>query len=70
VAPLEISLSKSFLSSVITTWAADIDLCNRALNVLSERVDDQPDDHCLLILVQEKLNSIQKQINNFDTNNI
>lgn len=70
MASKEISFDKSFLSTLVTTWAAEIDLCNRVLNVLSERVDDQPDEHSLLLLVQDKLNNIQHQINNFDTNNI
>lgn len=66
----EISFDKSFLSTLVTTWAAEIDLCNRALNVLSERFDDQPDDQSLLLLVQDKLNNIQHKINGFNTNNI
>lgn len=70
MASKEVSFNKTFLRTLVTTWAAEIDLCNRALNVLSERVDDQPDEHSLLLLVQEKLNNIQHQINNFDTNNI
>lgn len=70
MASKEISFNKTFLSTLVTTWAAEINLCNRALNILSERVDDQPDEHSLFLLVQEKLNNIQHQINNFDTNNI
>lgn len=66
----EISFEKSFLSTLVTSWAAEIDMCNRALNILSERVDDQPDEHSLLLIVQDKLNNIQHQINSFDTNSI
>lgn len=66
----QVNFDKSFLSGLVTSWAADIDMCNRALNVLSERIDDQPDEHSLLLLVQEKINSIQNKINTFDTNSL
>lgn len=66
----KVNLDKSFLSDIVTSWAADIDMCNRALNVLSERIDNQPDEQSLLLLVQEKINNIQSKINDFDLKHI
>lgn len=66
----QVSFDKSFLSELVTSWAADIDMCNRVLNVLSERINDQPDEHSLLLLVQQKINTIQNKINAFDTNSL
>ncbi len=66
----EVQFDRVELSDRLMHWASDIDMCFRALNILEERIDDSPDEHCLLLLIKEKLNNVQHQINIFDTENL
>lgn len=65
-----VKLDRVDLSDRLLHWASDIDMCFRALNILEERIVNSPDEHCLLLLVKEKLNDVQHQINIFETNNL
>lgn len=66
----QVKFDRVELSDRLLHWASDIDMCFRALNILEERVDDSPNEHCLLLLVKEKLNNIQRQINIFEDENL
>lgn len=66
----QVKFDRVDLSDRLLHWATDIDMCFRALNILEERMDDSPNEHCLLLLVKGKLNEVQHQINIFDTENL
>lgn len=66
----QVKFDRVELSDRLLHWASDIDMCFRALNILEERIDEAPNEHCLLLLVKEKLNNIQRQINIFENENL
>lgn len=66
----QVQFDRVDLSDRLLHWASDIDMCFRALNILEERIDDLPNEHCLLLLVKEQLKNIQRQINIFENENI
>lgn len=66
----QVKFDRVELSDRLLHWALDIDMCFRALNILEERIDESPNEQCLLLLVKEKLNNIQRQINIFENENL
>lgn len=54
------------LSDFLCDAAADIDTCGKALSILAESIDDQPNEHCLLLLVIDKLDQVQHKLNEFE----
>lgn len=66
----QVKFDRVELSDRLLHWASDIDMCFRALNILEERIDESPNEQCLLLLVKEKLNNIQRQINIFENENL
>lgn len=53
-------------SDFVCDVAADIDACRRSLMILSDRIDDLPNEHSLVILVTEKLEQITAKLNEVD----
>jgi len=66
----QVKFDRVDLSDRLLHWATDIDTCFLALNILEERIDDLPNEHCLLLLVKGKLKEVQHQINVFELENL
>lgn len=61
-----VSLNRVDTSDFICDTAADIETCRRSLLMLAENIDDKVNEHCLLLLVIDKLEVLNHKLNEFD----
>lgn len=64
------NLTREETSDTVLGWAAAINMCHLALQSVIDGIEESPVEYSILCLVQERLGSIQSQINQFDTDNL